>query len=61
MAAYEINYLTGDTDTINADGVEYDPDARDYTFVGDSGRGVVALVPVANVRSVVRLPDEDAG
>ncbi|MGW4493764.1 hypothetical protein [Streptomyces sp. NPDC004376] len=59
MARYLITYDTGDRETVQADGVEYDAEACDYTFVGDSGRGVVALVPVVNVRSVVRLPDED--
>lgn len=56
MARYTINYLTGDTETVEADGVEYDVDARDYTFVND--KQVVALAPVASVRSVVREPDE---
>lgn len=56
MAQYTINYLTGDTETVEADGVEYDAEARDYTFV--VGRVAVALAPVANVRSVVRKPDE---
>ncbi len=56
MARYTINYLTGDTETVEAEGVEYDPDARDYTFV--VGQQAVALAPVANVRSVHRQ-DED--
>jgi 5-keto 4-deoxyuronate isomerase len=54
MTQYTINYLTGDTDTVEADGVEYDVDARDYTFTGAGGKGVVALAPVATVRSVIR-------
>jgi hypothetical protein len=58
MARYTINYLTGDTETIEADGVEYDAAARDYTFV--SSQQVVALTPVANVRSVHRRDDEAA-
>ncbi|MFF0736893.1 hypothetical protein ACFYVK_35430 [Streptomyces chartreusis] len=49
---YTINYLDGTTETIEADGVEYDSDARDYTFIKD--KQAVALAPVANVRSVVR-------
>ncbi|MGA4875833.1 hypothetical protein [Streptomyces lydicamycinicus] len=56
MARYTINYLNGDSETIEADGVEYDPDARDYTFVG--GQQVVALVPTANVQSVRRQDDK---
>jgi len=56
MAQYLINYLTGDTETVDADGVEYDADARDYTFV-KSGQ-VVALAPINNVRSVHRQEDQ---
>jgi hypothetical protein len=55
MATYTINYLTGDTETTEADRVECDPDARDYTFY--SGDQVVALAPIANVRSVHRQDD----
>lgn len=55
MAQYTINYLTGDTETVEADGVEYDVDARDYTFTKANGMGVVALAPVASVRSVIRV------
>ncbi|MFD4547282.1 hypothetical protein [Streptomyces sp. NPDC058466] len=55
MARYTINYLTGDTETVEADGVEYDADAGDYTFV--VGRQAVALAPVINVRSVHRQDD----
>jgi hypothetical protein len=54
MAQYTINYLTGDTETIEADGVEYDVDARDYTFTAADGKGVVALAPIVGVRSVIR-------
>ncbi|MGQ4343583.1 hypothetical protein [Streptomyces sp. SAS_275] len=54
MARYTINYLDGNTETIEADGVEYDGEARDYTFTAADGKGVVALAPVASVRSVVR-------
>lgn len=56
MARYEINYLTGDTEMVEADGVEYDTDARDYTFVKNGQ--VVALAPVSNVRSVHRQDDQ---
>lgn len=58
MAQYTINYLTGDTETVTADGVEYDADARDYIFTGPNGMGARALVPVANVRSIHRQDDE---
>lgn len=58
MAQYTINYLTGDTATVEADGVEYDVDARDYTFTAADGKGVVALVPLAGIRSVVRQNTE---
>ncbi|MEU1434054.1 hypothetical protein ABZ438_08135 [Streptomyces sp. NPDC005786] len=52
MARYEINYLDGNTEHVAADGVEYDNDARDYTFFTDGK--AVALAPVANVRSIHR-------
>ncbi|NED75390.1 hypothetical protein G3I51_24310 [Streptomyces sp. SID9944] len=59
MAQYLINYLTGDTETVAADGVEYDVEARDYTF-HTSGQ-VVALIPVSNVRSVHRQDEAVTG
>ncbi|WP_367572179.1 hypothetical protein [Streptomyces globisporus] len=52
MARYEINYLDGNTDTVTAEGVEYDTEAGDYTFYAD--KQVVALAPVVNVRSIIR-------
>jgi hypothetical protein len=55
MATYTINYLTGDTETVLADNVEYDPSAADYTFYLDGK--VAALAPVANVRSVHHKDD----
>lgn len=58
MAQYLINYLTGDVETVEADGVEYDADARDYTFTGPNGMGARALIPAANVRSIHRQDDE---
>lgn len=56
MARYTINYLDGNTETVEAEGVEYDSSANDYTFVKDAT--VVALAPVRNVRSVHRLSSE---
>lgn len=50
MTQFTINYLDGTTEHVTADGVEYDADARDYTFYLD--KRAVALAPVANVRSV---------
>ncbi|SES03550.1 hypothetical protein [Streptomyces qinglanensis] len=52
MARYTINYLTGDTETVEADGVKYDDEARDYTFY--TGSEAVAFAPVDNVRSIHR-------
>jgi|GEM_PF-4597335 len=50
MARYTINYLTGDTDTIEADTV--DRDASQYT--GYASNEIVAHIPCNNVRSVLR-------
>lgn len=62
MARYEINYLIGDTEYVAAEGVEYDPDAKDYTFyAGSNGHNAVALIPVANVRSIVRQAEAVTG
>lgn len=52
MARYEINYLDGSTDQVEAEGVEFDIDARDYTFYTD--KQAVALAPAANVRSIIK-------
>jgi hypothetical protein len=57
MAHYLISYLDGQDETIQADGVEFDSDARDYTF--HTNGHAVALAPAANVRSIVRQSDED--
>ena len=57
MAQYTINYLDGTTECVTADGVEYDPAARDYTFY--LNKQAVALAPIANVRSV-HHPDAEA-
>ncbi|MGV9352300.1 hypothetical protein [Streptomyces misionensis] len=57
MARYLITYLDAETDVIQADGVEYDAEARDYTF--HAGGQVAALVPVTNVRSVRRQEDQE--
>ncbi|MEU4967790.1 hypothetical protein [Streptomyces smyrnaeus] len=56
MAQYTINYLDGVTETVQADGVRYDDDARDYTFYTASE--AVAVAPVDNVRSIHRHNDE---
>lgn len=55
MATFTINYLTGDTEKVQADNVEYDANASDYTFYIDGK--VAALAPVGNVRSVHRKDD----
>lgn len=56
MARYEINYLDGNTEYVTADGVEFDIDARDYTFYTD--KRAVALAPAANVRSIIERDEE---
>lgn len=58
MARYTIKYLDGETETVNADGIDYDPDASDYNFTKADGMGVVALAPAANVRSIHRHDDQ---
>ncbi len=52
MAQYTINYLTSDTETVEAVQVEYDLEARLFIFHGDEKP--VALVPQANVLSIHR-------
>lgn len=55
MAQYLVTYLDGDTEYVEAEGVEYDSSAQDYTFLkGPNGLHAVALVPVINVRSIIR-------
>lgn len=53
MAKYRITYLDHQPETLEADSAEYDADARMYVL----GRGarVIALIPDANVLSVVRV------
>lgn len=58
MARYTINYLTGDVETVEADAVEYDIDACDYVLGSSTVGAQVAIVPRANVRSIVRQSDE---
>jgi hypothetical protein len=55
MAQYTINYLTGDTEQVDAVRTEYDFEARVFLFHGDEHP--VALVPQANVRSIHRQDD----
>lgn len=52
MAHFEINYLTGDTESVTASEVGYDLDAQDYTF--RNGDQLVALIPARNVLSIHR-------
>ena len=61
MACYTIKYLDGDTETVTADGLEYDPDARDSNLTKVDGKGVVALAPAANVRSIHRHDEAVTG
>jgi hypothetical protein len=60
MANYEINYLDGNTETVNADHMTIDYEAKAYVFrKGDLGaqpEAIIptALIPAANVRSIHR-------
>ncbi|MFF8589953.1 hypothetical protein ACF061_00695 [Streptomyces sp. NPDC015220] len=56
MAQYLINYLTGDTDTIEADTV----DEEGYQYTGYVNGKIVAHIPRANVRSIILQDDEAA-
>jgi hypothetical protein len=57
MARYTISYLTGHEETIEAKYIE--PSGSQY--IGWAGDGsACAYIPIANVLSVVRLPDEDS-
>lgn len=56
MATYTINYLNGETDTVEADRITSDERPVDYTFSND--REIVAVVPIANVRSILRQNEE---
>ncbi|WP_306317221.1 MULTISPECIES: hypothetical protein [unclassified Streptomyces] len=58
MATYTINYLSGDTETVEADGVEYDTEAQDYVLAHSKVAAHIAIVPRANVRSIVRQDNE---
>jgi hypothetical protein len=61
MAHYLINYLTGDTETVTADTVNIDCEARAFVFHATANEyKPVALVPQANVRSIHRQDDESA-
>jgi hypothetical protein len=64
MAQYTINYLTGETETVNADHMVIDYDAKAYVFragdIGDQPEAVIpsAFVPAANIRSIHRTDSE---
>jgi hypothetical protein len=56
MARFEINYLTCNTEYVNATEVGYDADAADYMF--RSGDRLNALIPARNVVSIHRQDDQ---
>lgn len=56
MARYLISYLDGESETVTAARVE--PSGSQYiAWVGDGS--AAAYIPAANVRSIMRLADED--
>ncbi|MFJ4925288.1 hypothetical protein [Streptomyces sp. NPDC088736] len=57
MARYEIKYLIGDSEIIEARNLE--PSGSQYIGWRTDG-SAAAYIPIANVLSVVRLADEDA-
>ena len=56
MARYRIAYLDGETETVNADLLEY----VGGHYVGYRANEVIAYIPSDNVRSVVRQDDTKA-
>ncbi|WP_019357991.1 hypothetical protein [Streptomyces sp. AA1529] len=53
MPSYTINYLTGDTETIQADRVEEEgPQYTAYLGADGDGSVIVSHIPAANVRSI---------
>lgn len=54
MATYTINYLTGDTETVQADSLIRDGDE----YVASTGVTTIARIPALNVRSILRAEDE---
>lgn len=59
MAQYTINYLTGDTETIQVDRIE--EEGTQYTaYLGsdEDTSVIVSHIPAANVRSIHRQADE---
>ena len=59
MARYTINYLTGDTDSVEAEAVNCDDSSCMYVFRGPAPHHqTVALAPFVNVRSILRQDDE---
>jgi hypothetical protein len=61
MAQYTINYLTGDTESVNAVRVGNDVDGGQYVFHDDEqSYSPVAFIPQHNVLSIIRQDDEQA-
>jgi hypothetical protein len=57
MARYLISYLDGESETVTA--ADLAPSGSQYiAWVGDGC--AAAFIPAANVRSIIRLNDEDA-
>jgi len=55
MARYEINYLDGNTECVDADNLE--PSGNQYiAWAGDGS--AAAYIPVANVRSIIKCNEE---
>jgi hypothetical protein len=65
MARYLISYLDGESETVTADHVAIDYEARAYVFRNGTDQHAepeaiipTALIPAANVRSIHRRVDE---
>lgn len=63
MANYTINYLTGDTETVTADSIDYTGvQYIAYNVIDSRNSTTVAWIPAANVRSIHKQSDaETAG
>lgn len=61
MATYTITYLSGDTETVNADGIacEYG-EYRAYRNTDERHDSTVAWIPASNVRSIHLWDDAEA-